>query len=69
MVITADYRRNPQRELTSSAGVIGSPQILQLSGIGPKDKLDPLGVTNRVDLPVGYNLQDHISASMYFNTP
>jgi choline dehydrogenase len=60
---------NQHVELTSSGGVIGSAQILQLSGIGPKDKLDPLGITNRVDLPVGYNMQDHISTSMYFNTP
>jgi hypothetical protein len=28
-----------------------------------------LGITSKLDLPVGYNLQDHVSYSMYWNTP
>ncbi len=48
------------REVILSAGAIGSPQLLMLSGIGPADELRPLGVEPRVDLPgVGRNLQDH----------
>lgn len=43
-----------------SAGAIGSPQILTLSGIGPADVLDRLGIPVVLDLPgVGRNLTDH----------
>ncbi|MDW8337275.1 MAG: GMC family oxidoreductase N-terminal domain-containing protein, partial [Tepidimonas sp.] len=49
------------REVTLAAGAIGSPQILQLSGIGPAAWLQPLGIAVRADLPgVGANLQDHL---------
>lgn len=42
-----------------SAGVIGTPQILMLSGIGSKDTLTSLGIDSVVDLPsVGQNLTD-----------
>lgn len=42
-----------------SAGSIGTPQILLLSGIGPKDELADLRIPAVVDLPdVGENLQD-----------
>jgi choline dehydrogenase-like flavoprotein len=42
------------------AGAFGSPQLLLLSGIGPREELAPLGVTLRHELPgVGRNLQDH----------
>ncbi|MEM9030598.1 MAG: GMC family oxidoreductase N-terminal domain-containing protein [Pseudomonadota bacterium] len=51
------------REVILCAGAIQSPQILQLSGIGPADFLRSLGVTPIVDLPgVGENLQDHYQA-------
>jgi choline dehydrogenase len=43
------------------AGSIGSPQILQLSGIGPADHLQSLGIPVHQHLPgVGANLQDHL---------
>ncbi|KAJ7058084.1 aryl-alcohol-oxidase from pleurotus Eryingii [Mycena amicta] len=46
-------------EVILAAGAIGTPQILQLSGIGPKATLKTAGVTQLVDLPaVGSNLQD-----------
>ena len=49
------------REVLLSAGSIGSPQILQLSGLGPADELKALGIAVLRDLPgVGANLQDHL---------
>jgi len=49
-----------RRETILSAGAIGSPQLLLLSGIGPAWHLREVGVEPRVDLPgVGENLQDH----------
>ncbi len=48
-------------EVILSAGSIGSPQILQLSGIGPAALLQKHGIPVVVDLPgVGANLQDHL---------
>ena len=48
-------------EVILSAGSIGSPQILQLSGIGPAKLLQERGVPVAVDAPgVGGNLQDHL---------
>lgn len=42
-----------------SAGSVGTPQILMLSGIGPKEELRDVGISSVVDLPdVGRNLQD-----------
>ncbi|MDN3611072.1 choline dehydrogenase [Vibrio ostreicida] len=53
------------QEVISSAGSIGSPQLLQLSGIGPKSVLDNAGVEVKHELPgVGQNLQDHLE--VYF---
>ena len=47
-------------EIVLSAGPIGSPHLLMLSGIGPADQLRAAGVTVRHDLPgVGQNLRDH----------
>jgi choline dehydrogenase len=52
-------------EVILSAGSIGSPQILMLSGIGPKDVLEKAGVELAHELPgVGENLQDHLE--VYF---
>ncbi|MDP9385386.1 MAG: FAD-dependent oxidoreductase [Actinomycetota bacterium] len=49
-----------EREVILCAGAIGSPQLLQLSGIGAADDLRAVGVEVRHDLPgVGRNLQDH----------
>ena len=49
------------REVILSAGAIGSPRLLQLSGIGPADHLQSLGIPVVFDQPgVGANLQDHL---------
>ena len=49
------------REVVLSAGAINSPQILQLSGVGPADLLRQHGIDVVVDAPgVGANLQDHL---------
>jgi choline dehydrogenase len=49
------------REVVLSAGAVNSPQLLQLSGIGPGALLQSLGIPVVQDLPgVGANLQDHL---------
>ncbi|AYV23591.1 choline dehydrogenase [Vibrio mediterranei] len=61
--IVVDAKVN--KEVISSAGSIGSVQLLQLSGIGPKKVLERVGVTVEHDLAgVGANLQDHLE--VYF---
>ncbi|EKO3659983.1 choline dehydrogenase [Vibrio metschnikovii] len=53
------------QEVISSAGSIGSVQLLQLSGIGPRDVLESAGIKVQHELPgVGENLQDHLE--VYF---
>lgn len=53
--------RHARREVILTAGAIGSPRLLMLSGIGPADHLRNVGVEARHHLPgVGENLQDHI---------
>jgi choline dehydrogenase len=56
-----------EREVLLCAGSIGSPQILQLSGIGPAPLLQGLGIPVVHDLPgVGANLQDHLQIRAVF---
>jgi choline dehydrogenase len=55
------------RETVLCAGAIGSPQILQLSGIGDGRRLAALGIAPRLELPgVGANLQDHLQVRAVF---
>lgn len=56
-----------KKEVIVTAGAIGSPKVLQLSGIGPKSVLEPLGITTKLDLPVGYNFQDHVMVLVEYN--
>jgi choline dehydrogenase len=55
-----------KREVILSAGAINSPQILQLSGIGPGDLLRSKGIEVIRDAPVGENLQDHLQIRAVF---
>lgn len=58
-----------RREVVLSAGAVGSPQLLQLSGIGPAALLAQLGIAVVRDLPgVGANLQDHWGVRSAFKT-
>lgn len=50
---------NAVKEIVVSAGAVGTPQLLMLSGIGPKDHLAQHNINVISDLPVGKNLQDH----------
>jgi choline dehydrogenase len=61
------YYAEAKAETVLSAGAIGSPQILQLSGIGPGALLQQHGIPVAHDLPgVGANLQDHLQLRMAF---
>ncbi|KAF8792820.1 Glucose dehydrogenase like protein [Argiope bruennichi] len=54
------YIVKARKEIIVSGGSINSAQLLMLSGIGPKHHLEEMGIPVVADLPVGYNLQDHI---------
>ncbi|MEO7447504.1 MAG: GMC family oxidoreductase N-terminal domain-containing protein, partial [Humibacillus sp.] len=57
-------------EVVVSAGAIGSPQLLLLSGIGPRDELAAVGVDCVLDNPhVGKHLKDHLHVPLAFPAP
>jgi choline dehydrogenase len=61
-----------RKEVILSAGAINSPQLLLLSGVGPRQDLEAVGIDVIVDLPgVGRNLQNHVAGSIgfYMNEP
>ncbi|GFO03625.1 glucose dehydrogenase [acceptor] [Plakobranchus ocellatus] len=53
-------RVRANKEIILSGGAVGSPQILMLSGVGPRNHLEQFGIPVVADLPVGENLQDHL---------
>ena len=55
------------REVILSAGAVGSPKLLMLSGIGDPGELAQHGIALKAALPaVGHGLQDHLCASYYY---
>ncbi|XP_026740793.1 glucose dehydrogenase [FAD, quinone]-like [Trichoplusia ni] len=60
---------NARKEVVVSGGAINSPQILMLSGIGPRKHLEEMDIEVKVDLPVGENLQDHVFAPTFYTVP
>ncbi len=63
------FRARNTKEIIVSSGAIGSPQLLQLSGIGPGRLLNSLQIPVVTDLPgVGENLQDHLQIRAVYKT-
>jgi choline dehydrogenase-like flavoprotein len=59
-----------RREVILSAGAVGSPHLLLLSGIGPREELEAAGISCRVHSPhVGKHLKDHIQVGLLFPAP
>jgi choline dehydrogenase len=59
-----------RKEVIISAGAVGSPQLLLLSGIGPRHELGAVGVPCVVDSPhVGKHLKDHVQVGLFFPAP
>jgi choline dehydrogenase len=62
-----ELRVRARREVILAAGAIGSPHLLQLSGLGPGEVLERHGVAVRHELPgVGLNLQDHLQIRLVY---
>ncbi len=59
-----------RKEVILSAGAIGSPHLLLLSGIGPRQELEGVGVPCLLDQPhVGKHLKDHLMVPLFFPAP
>jgi len=64
------FKIKARKEVILSAGAVASPQILMLSGIGPKEHLQSHEISVVQDLPgVGQNLQDHLMAGFTILSP
>ena len=76
-IVDTESRENKRKvwankEVILSAGPYGSPKILQLSGIGPREVLRKAGVELKVDLPVGTRTQGRLvtlSTAVYTGVP
>jgi choline dehydrogenase len=63
-------RVRARREVLLAGGSINSPQLLQLSGVGPAELLRTHGIAVVHDLPgVGENLQDHLNSRVVYRAP
>lgn len=57
-------------EVIVSAGAVGSPQLLMVSGIGPREHLESVGIDCQVDaVDVGQHLKDHLQLGFLFPAP
>ncbi|MGB2381591.1 MAG: choline dehydrogenase [Porticoccaceae bacterium] len=60
-------RVNANKEVILCAGAIGSPHLLQVSGVGPREVLNEAGIETLHELPgVGENLQDHLEFNFQY---
>ena len=58
------------RDIILSAGAVGSPQILMLSGVGPRAELEAVGIDCVLDAPdVGKHLKDHLQVGLVYAAP
>jgi choline dehydrogenase-like flavoprotein len=58
------------KEVVLCGGAVGSPQLLLLSGIGPRAELESVGIACQVDSPhVGKHLKDHLELGLFFPAP
>jgi choline dehydrogenase len=58
------------KEVVLSAGAVGSPHILMLSGVGPRQELEAVGVPCQLDAPdVGKHLKDHLQVGLVYPAP
>ncbi|KAJ6551750.1 alcohol oxidase [Mycena capillaripes] len=68
--VAGTFYARARKETVVCCGAIGSPQLLLLSGIGPKEDLDNHGITSVSDLEgVGANLQDHVGVPLMYQIP
>jgi choline dehydrogenase-like flavoprotein len=62
-------RIEARAEVILSAGVFGSPQLLLLSGVGPREELERHAISRRHELPgVGANLVDHVDLALVYGS-
>ncbi|MFD2112717.1 GMC family oxidoreductase [Thiorhodococcus fuscus] len=64
----ARHTATARAEVIVCAGAIGSPKLLQLSGVGPVDALEAVGIQPKLVLPVGENFHDHMHMSVNATT-
>jgi choline dehydrogenase len=65
----AEVNVRATKSVVLSAGAVNSPQLLQLSGIGPRALLERLGIPVVLETPaVGRNLQDHLGISYFYRS-
>lgn len=61
------HHNTERNQLTLADSALKTPQILELSGIGDRSVLEPLGIETKIELPgVGANLQEHYLAPVAF---
>lgn len=69
MVKGVSHEVRARKEVVLAGGAFGSPQLLMLSGIGPAQHLQDMGIPVVHELPgVGQNLQDHVTTVLIYRT-